>query len=368
MSFDAERSEFLHIRVRALVRAFEQNRPLAETFDALGVDILRHQAEHIPGYARLCARHGVDLSTITTVAECPAVPTDAFKRSRVAAHPPSLDTITFRTSGTSAGPSERGQHAIRNVTTYEHASLAFGRNALMRDFPARVPIFVLGPTPNELPDSSLTHMFETFVRELGEPVSADETYFLSDGVFELSAMDERVSRVLARGGESALLLGTSWAFAKFLDAVDPDVFRMPLKTRLMQTGGFKGRTKEIPEATLRKELARMFAIDPNAILSEYGMTELGSQFYTQNHDGQPRYISPPWARVRAVDPTTLGPVARGEIGIARIEDLVNVDSACIVLTQDRIRESEDGTFELLGRLPGAPPRGCSLTLEEMFGS
>ena len=95
------------------------------------------------------------------------------------------------------------------------------------------------------------------------------------------------------------------------------------------------------------------------------MTKLSSQFY----DAQPRpgvYAEPPWARVVPVDPETLAPVADGEVGIARIEDLMNVDSAFAVLAADRVRRV-DGGFELLGRAPGAAPRGGSIAVDEMIG-
>jgi hypothetical protein len=79
------------------------------------------------------------------------------------------------------------------------------------------------------------------------------------------------------------------------------------------------------------------------------------------------YAEPPWARVVPVDPETLAPVPDGAVGIARIEDLANVDSAFAVLTQDRVRRSRD-RFELLGRASGAPPRGCSIALDEMLSA
>jgi hypothetical protein len=101
------------------------------------------------------------------------------------------------------------------------------------------------------------------------------------------------------------------------------------------------------------------------------MTELSSQFWEATLvDGGARhgvYIEPPWARVVPVDPETLVPVQDGEIGIARIEDLMNVDSAAFVLAADRVRRTSSG-FELLGRVPGASPRGCSIALDELLGA
>jgi len=78
------------------------------------------------------------------------------------------------------------------------------------------------------------------------------------------------------------------------------------------------------------------------------------------------YVEPPWARVVPVDPETLAPVKHGDVGVARIEDLLNVDSAVAIVTADRVRRVKEG-FELLGREAGAPPRGCSIATEEMLG-
>jgi len=100
------------------------------------------------------------------------------------------------------------------------------------------------------------------------------------------------------------------------------------------------------------------------------MTELSSQFWeaTAVDPGAAAgvYVEPPWARVVPVDPETLRPVREGDVGIARIEDLANVDSVFAVLAQDRVRRVTGG-FELLGRAPGAAPRGCSISIDEMLG-
>jgi hypothetical protein len=369
-----ERSRALHARARAFVRAFEEGAPMPEPFDALACDLARHQHDANPGYARLCARRGVDVATLARAQDAPAVPTDAFKLTRVFAFPEHDAVTTFRTSGTTLG--QRGRHLFRDTSTYDAAAIAFGRRALVRatdpkGAPARVPLLVLGPPPSEMQDSSLVHMMEAFRASFGEPASIDETYFLRDGTFELAALDERVAKMVVEE-RPVLLLGTSFAFVHFLDAMGEDTFRLPSHSRVMQTGGFKGKSREVDAPTLRKEIARVFCIDPGDVVSEYGMTELSSQFYTRagaarSHGDVPVYEEPPWARVTPVDPESLEPVAEGKVGIARITDLMNVDSAVAVLAQDRVRRADGGGFELLGRLPGAPPRGCSIAADEMLG-
>lgn len=362
-----EESDELHRRARAFVRAYETASAPPEPFDRLACDLARFQARHVEGYARLCRARGVNLDAMTRAIEAPAVPTDAFKLSRVAAFPEAAAQAVFRTSGTTIGA--RGTHAMRNVESYDAAALAFGRVALAHDLPARVPVLVLGPSPEQASDSSLTHMIGLFVRELGLPASERETYFIDpSGVIDLEAFDERAARALVQE-QPALVLGTSFAFVHLLDALGDDTFRLPARSRVMQTGGYKGKSREVPAGELRRELGRIFHVPRSSIVAEYGMTELSSQFYEWTlHDANARhgrFVEPPWARVVPVDPETLEPVKDGEIGIARIEDLMNVDSAFAVLAADRVRRVAGG-FELLGRAPGAPPRGCSIAIDEML--
>jgi hypothetical protein len=351
-------SDALHARARGFVRAFEAGHPMPESFDALACDLARYQAAHVPGYARLCRARNVDPASFACAGEAPAVPTDAFKAARVAAFPAADAKATFCTSGTTIGA--RGTHAMRDLATYDAAALAFGRRSLTHDLPSRAQVLVLGPPPEEAPDSSLTHMLALFVRELS--IDASRAFFLRDGIFELDALSETLAR-LDPSGPGALLLGTSFAFVHFVDAIDGATFPLPRASRVMQTGGYKGKSREVAPDALRAEIARTFGV--TEIVSEYGMTELSSQFY----DSQPTpgvYAEPPWARVVPVHPETLAPVNEGEIGIARIEDLMNVDSAFAVLAADRVRRV-DGGFELLGRAPGAAPRGCSIAVDEMIG-
>ncbi len=357
----------MHARARAFVRAFEQGDAAPEPFDALAVDLGRYQAEHVAGYGRLVKARGVDPAAFASAADLPAVPTDAFKLTRVAAFDEPATKVVFRTSGTTIGA--RGSHAMRDVSTYDAAAVAFGRHWLARDLHARVPVVVLGPSPEEAPDSSLVHMCASFALAFGTEAAVDATFVIDDGVIDVSRFDERVAYALA-DEQPMLVLATSFALVHFLEGMDEIEFPLPAGSRVMQTGGFKGKSREVEPSVLRSEIARVFRVDRRAIVSEYGMTELSSQFYERTlfdaDAPEGIYAEPPWARVVPVDPETLAPAREGEVGIAKIIDLMNVDSAVAVLTQDRVRRV-DGGFELLGRAPGAPPRGCSIAIDEILG-
>ncbi len=361
-----EESDALHARVVAFVDAHEAGASMPEAFDALAVDLARFQARHVPGYGRLCAARKVELASLRRASDAPAVPTDAFKLAPVFAFEAADASVTFRTSGTTIGA--RGSHAMRHVRTYDRAAVAFGRTALAAGLALPAPLIVLGPSAAEAPDSSLSHMNTTFVEHWGDGSPAVATYFVRAGALDVAGLRARIAWLDTDA--PAIVLATSFALVHLLDALGTERLPLPRGSRVMQTGGFKGKSREVEAGELRRAVCRTFGIDERAVVSEYGMTELSSQFWEATAvrpEARPGvYLEPPWARVIPVDPETLQPVAQGEIGIARIEDLANVDSVFAVLAQDRVRRVAAG-FELLGRAPGAPARGCSIAIDEMLG-
>src|SRR4030095_5402844 len=122
--------------------------------------IAAYQADRVPGYARLLAASRVRPRESSTLRALPAVPTDAFRFARIAAHPPSDDAVVFRTSGTTAGA--RGEHPLSTTKTYESAALAWGRWALFFDEPAAMTAIVLGPRAGASSESSLGFMLDLF--------------------------------------------------------------------------------------------------------------------------------------------------------------------------------------------------------------
>jgi hypothetical protein len=347
--------------------AFCRGANAPEPFDQLACDIARYQARNVDGYARLCAARGIDPSTVERASEVPAVPTEAFKLANVFALAEDEARVAFRTSGTTMG--SRGTHRMRDGQTYAASARAFGRCMLMTDLELPTDIVVLGSSDAETPDSSLAFMCSEFVRTWARPMPPERTFFVRRGALDLSGLRARLSS--QPRGQPLTILATSLALVHLLDALGPESLPLAPRSRVMQTGGTKGKSRAVPTDLLRQAVANAFAIDPRAVVAEYGMTELSSQFWEATlvdpHARPGVYVEPPWARVVPVDPETLQPVAAGASGIARIEDLANVDSAFAVLAQDLVRRV-DGGFELLGRLAGAPPRGCSIALDELLGA
>jgi len=207
-------------------------------------------------------------------------------------------------------------------------------------------------------------------------VKTSERWLIDEQGVDVRGLENAAERS-ARREQPLLVLATSFALVGLLDSLEGRTCPLPPDTVVMQTGGFKGKSREIEPTELRRAIASCFCLSESQIVSEYGMTELTSQLYeatvpgsalSRERNGVPGvYAEPSWLRVVPVDPTTLEPVANGEVGIARIIDLGNVDSAIAIQTQDRVRRVEGGIV-LLGRAPGATPRGCSLAVEEFLAS
>lgn len=362
-------SDALHERVRAFARGDAG----AGTFQQLALEVAEFQRRYSPGFARLVKSSGSALDRVDAI---PAVPTDAFRLTRVAIHEPALDRVCFATSGTTS--SERGLHPLRSIATYAELAVAFGRRALLAN-DAPHTVVALAPPLDEPPSSSLGFMMELFMRAFDGRALDDGPYvpgnrerwlLRAEGVDRVALL--RAIEVAERRREPLLLLTTSFALVALLDALGGELRPLPSGSVVMQTGGYKGRVRSIPPAELRRDAARTFAISEAAIVSEYGMTELSSQLYEGTLPGGPLssppgiYLEPPWLRVTPVDPVSLEPVPEGEIGLGRFVDLANVDSALVIVTRDRVRRSGPG-IELVGREPDAPARGCSLAVEALLG-
>ena len=192
------------------------------------------------------------------------------------------------------------------------------------------------PDAKELPDSSLSHM-----------TSALAEMFAS-----------RVVQVRPKDPDPVIVMTTAFALVQHLDAADPASAPLPAGSRMMLTGGFKGRSREINASTLVALVEARLGIPEQHVIPEYGMTELTSQAY-----GRP-FVAPPWLKIRVVDPTTGTDLPHGRRGVVAFFDLLNVDNVSAILTSDLGVLDEKGRLTLLGRAPGSLLRGCSLTAEE----
>jgi hypothetical protein len=379
--------------------------------------VLQHQAARNPDYARYAARLGVDLAGLTDPLDAPPVPTDAFKRLRLCAFDPAQAVACFRSSGTTAA--DRGQHLFRTLDVYRAAIVPSFVQYVLPDLgpDERVHVLVLAPRAAQAPDSSLYFMLDLLARRFGR---GGRVHFFDEQLtLDVTAL-ERALESLAAQDQPVLLLGPSFSYVHFFDRSPEFRVVLPPRSRLFETGGFKGKSREVAPGELQALYRERLGIGAEMVVGEYSMSELSSQLYepglrhvlararppghggdttTASHagrlDGVRVYVPPPWCAVRILDPATLAPLPPGRQGLVAFFDLANVDSVAAVVTGDmgelvpcaqtpRPPRSDDADdagdappgwhglpegsrgLVLHGRAAGQSAKGCSLAIDMLL--
>ncbi len=379
--FDARLREYI-ARVSRQTAAPLLEEDADPAFKELAVDLFALQFEHNGPYRRLCQARGVSPGALRDWTEIPAVPAAGFKELEFSCLPRESRRAVFYSSGTTGQRRSRHFHSAESLATYEASlwswfatHLGLTESGYETD---GLSLALLAPPSAEAPHSSLVHMFETIRRE----GRWTETAFLAstgaDGAWVLDS--ERAIEFLAAAGsvaEEVVVLGPAFAFVHLLDEMERRKLKLKLPpgSRLMETGGYKGRSRSVGKAELRATIRACLGIPSDHIVTEYGMSELSSQAYDRvipavgtARAGLGAGVAvrrsgilafPPWARAVVVSPETGGEVNEGETGLIRVYDLANVWSVMAVQTEDLATRQPAG-FELLGRSAEAEPRGCSL--------
>lgn len=342
------------------IRAFLED-PATDDFNALALASFAYQFEAIPAYRDLCGRKGIGPGAIADWTQVPAVPALAFKSLALNTAPA---RETFLSSGTTGSAPSRHLHPFPDL--YRAAIDASFPAACLHPMGGEVaPILALVPRREQAPNSSLSFMIDHVVARYGAPASAFA--FGPHGVE--AAMVRSWLGARQREGRPVLIVATAFALAQLFEALSRFGlrYRLPAGSVVFETGGFKGRTRELSRDEMLERLQDLLTIAPSSVVSEYGMTELSSQFYTRlGGDDPPGVFFPQhWTRIRILDPDTLVEAPTGKTGILAIFDLANLGSVVHLLTED-LGVAEGGGFRLAGRASGAELRGCSLTVEELM--
>jgi len=336
-------------------------------FESLALELYRGQFAANGPYRRIAEARGARPEAVHRWQDIPAVPTIAFKDLDVSCLPAWEQTAVFHSSGTTSHRPSRHFHHPGSLHLYETSALTwFTEKVLNPDKGIAKPgsgdwsLAILTPPPLQAPHSSLVHMFECVRDGFGAPASAFLGALDPAGawVLELDATTATL-QTSARSGVPLLLLGTAFSLVHLLDhlAARNLCFELPDGSRVMETGGYKGRSRALPQAELHALISRRLGIPAGRIRREYGMSELSSQAYDRAGDGI--FELPPWARARVISPETGADVAEGEPGWLRVYDLANTFSVLAVQTEDLAIRRRTG-FELIGRAEAAEARGCSL--------
>jgi hypothetical protein len=336
-----------------------------ENFGALALELFALQFASNAPYRKICEARNATPLTVNHWAQIPAVPTAAFKELELSCLPVAERTAVFHSSGTTEQRPSRHFHNATSLAAYE-ASLWpwFAENFgfAMGD----LRLLCLTPPPVQAPHSSLVHMFDVIRRQLAAEASAFVGRAEQGGVWDLSC-DVAVEQLrrASECGQPLLLLGTAFSFVHLLDFLgEHDLrFQLPPGSRVLETGGYKGRSRTLPKAELHALITERLGVPTSRIVCEYGMSELSSQAYDQTPDASRAFHFPPWARVQIISPETGREVADGETGLLRVFDLANVFSVLAIQTEDLAVGRGDG-FELIGRAALSEPRGCSLMAVE----
>ncbi len=395
--------------LRAWIRAgADGSGSKGDSFAALALALFRLQFAHNAPYRRLCEFRRVTPENITDWRAIPAVPAGAFKELELTSLAPHERATVFHSSGTTAQKPSRHFHCAESLALYEASLLPWFERHLLADLDAlregaligpldRLPFLSLTPPPEAVPHSSLVHMLGAVGRGFGSRDSLFVGGLDSAGAWTLDM--ERALFAIRKclcANRPLVLLGTAFNFVHLLDhfAAANRRYRLARGSRVLETGGYKGRSRQVPKAELHALITKHLGIPASHIVTEYGMSELSSQAYdravgaegpggitiaTTNDSGDPgeggtrdadrssapvperspllRF--PPWCRALIVSPETGCEVAVGETGLLRIFDLANVRSVMAVQTEDLAVRHDDG-FELRGRAAAAEARGCSL--------
>jgi hypothetical protein len=226
-------------------------------------------------------------------------------------------------------------------------------------------MMVLTASSGEARHSSLSHMMGVVMREFG---AEDSAFYVEDGRLIVEKLVQDLCEA-QWAHQPVFLLGTAFAFVHLFDHLAEKNVKLELSpgSRAMETGGFKGRSREMPKAELYRLFERFLGIPKARVVNEYGMTELSTQFYdlTMKVERQTDVkAAPPWARVVIIDPNSGREAANDERGLIRVCDLANLWSMMSVQTEDLGIARQNG-FEVLGRVARAEVRGCSLTAENL---
>ena len=308
-------------------------------FTKVALDVFKYQFENNKTYRSFCDLLNVHPSDINLLAQIPFLPIQFFKSRKILSSNDEIQEI-FTSSGTTG--SITSQHFVTDIELYKESYL----NGFAHFYGDIKDYVVLALLPNYLErnGSSLVFMVNDLIRKTNQ----------SESGFYLHNLDELTQKLikLDKNGQKIILIGVSFAL---LDLIEKYQFSLK-NTIIMETGGMKGRRKELVRAELHEVLKNGFGVAK--IHSEYGMTELLSQAYSV---GNGIFKTPPWMKILIRDTEdALTILPNQKPGGINIVDLANYNSCSFIATQDLGKINENGTFEIIGRFDNADIRGCNL--------
>lgn len=308
-------------------------------FNEIALRIFDHQAHHCVVYRDFLKYLQILPADINTLQQIPFLPIEFFKAHRVLSSEQPVQ-VTFSSSGTTGMVTS--QHLVTDVHWYEQ-SFRQGFHTFYGDL-KNYAVLALLPSYLEREGSSLIYMVKDMIAQSAHPLSG---FFLHD-----YAHLHQTLKNLQQSGQATVLIGVTFALLDFIEQFDlhfPELI-------IMETGGMKGRRKEMIREELHTLLCQGFGV--KSIHSEYGMTELLSQAYSL---GEGIFHCPSWMKIAIRDTNDpLNILDEGKTGGINVIDLANINSCSFIATQDLGRKTGTNSFEVLGRFDNSDIRGCNL--------
>ena len=316
--------------------------PQGNSFSTVALQVFRYQYEHTPVYRQFCDSLKRTPDTVQRLEDIPFLPVQFFKSHEVIASGHTAEKV-FESSTTSGAIPSR--HLVADIGLYEQSyRKAF---ELFYGDPRGYCFLALLPSYLDRGTSSLLYMADDLIHRSGNELSG----FINKDFEELNTRIQ----LAKQAGQKIFLLGVTYALLDFAELYQPDLSG----SIVMETGGMKGRRKELTREEIHGTLMKAFNV--RSIHSEYGMTELLSQAYS---DGDGIFRCPPWLRVIARDPyDPMSYLGTDKTGALNIIDFANLYSCSFLSVSDLGRVYADGSFEVLGRMDNADIRGCNLMYE-----
>ena len=345
-----------------LLNFIAADEPSDADFDTLAHKVFAYQFAHNKPYAKFAKARGKTPRTVKTWVDIPAVPINAFKTLDLTCCLPSDSSAVFMTSGTTLG-GLRGKNYHSTLRVYD-ASMRrnFAERVMLGQ--AKIDMGILFLTPQMMPNSSLAHYLNLAVQNFA---TAESGHLIGEESINFDRLIAQLSQAESTGQPYALL-GASFSLVHALDELKRrgKTFCLPSGSWILDTGGFKGQSRELELNEFYDALSRTLGVPRARCINMYGMTELSTQFYDQGNDVCPSIKSGPhWIRTRVVNPLTGVAVAKGETGVLAHTDLANFNSVMTLLTEDSGIATDAG-FVLLGRAAGAQAQGCSMAVDEFL--
>ncbi len=327
-------------------------------FNALALELFAHQYHNIEPYQRYCQQLNKTPDNMQTWEQVPAVSTEVFREFTLSTLPPSEARYVFQTSGTSK--ETKGKHYYHDMTLYDAVIRASFMKGIGLSDSDKTIFRALTPSFKEVPTSSLFYMFHNVLSWYGE---ANSQFYFHEDELDCDKLLYDLQGDIAHYSP-VVLLGTAFSFLNFCDYLLEKslTLKLPKGSRLLETGGLKGRTRSVSRDELYHLFETQLGLDLNHCYSEYGMTELSSQCYSQPNSHI--FSSPHWMKTQIIHPETGNEVKVGETGLIQFFDLANSTAVSAIVTSDLAIKHVNG-FELIGRAPKAVLRGCSTPFEKV---